>query len=212
MAFGKAGRSKRKTGVRQPLFENVLIVTDGEETEINYFNGLKSSFPEELRRKIRIKIINKINTQELIDVTLKILREDPTFREAWIIFDRDDREKDFDLIISKAKKNGIFPGWSNPCIEVFFHAYFGKMPNHHTSSQCIADFARDFKKHTNKEYKKNDTNIYGLLSSTGNEAEALEISKNTLQSSIKNAGIKKPSEYCPASSLHLLVAKITKHR
>lgn len=109
MAFGKAGRSKRKTGVRQPLFENVLIVTDGEETEINYFNGLKSSFPEELRRKIRIKIINKINTQELIDVTLKILREDPTFREAWIIFDRDDREKDFDLIISKAKKEWHFP-------------------------------------------------------------------------------------------------------
>ena len=133
MAFGKAGKVKRQTGVRAELFENILIVTDGEQTETNYFQGLRDSFPNELRRKIRIKIINRIDTEDLIQVALKEAREDATFRETWIVFDRDDRPNDFDSIIGKAKKNDIRVGWSNPCIEIFFHAYFGRMPNNYVS-------------------------------------------------------------------------------
>lgn len=160
MAFGKADRSKRKIGTRRQLFENLLIVTDGEQTETNFFKGLRDSFPEDLRKKISIKVIDKVDTQDLIEVTLRTLREEPTLREPWIVFDRDDRIQDFDSIILKAKKAGIHVGWSNPCIEVFFHAYYGKMPNNEISKRCIAEFAKDFQKATGKEYEKNIAEIY----------------------------------------------------
>ena len=104
MAFRRAGKTKRRVGFRPQLFENILIVTDGEQTETNYFEGLKNSFPEELRRKIRIKVINQIDTEDLISVAMKEAREDATFREIWIVFDRDDRPNDFDTIIAKAEK------------------------------------------------------------------------------------------------------------
>lgn len=84
MSIGKAGKNKRRIGVRRQLFENLLIVTDGDETETNFFNGLRSSFEPELQKKISIKIVGKINTQDLIETTLRLLREDATIREPWI--------------------------------------------------------------------------------------------------------------------------------
>ena len=212
MAFGKAGKIKRQAGIRPELFENILIVTDGEQTETNYFQGLRDSFPDDLRRKIRIKIISQIDTEDLISVALRAAREDATFRETWIVFDRDDRPSDFDSIIVKAKKNEIRIGWSNPCIEIFFHAYFGKMPNNSVSQQCISEFGKDYKSHTGKPYKKNDPDIYETLLTAGNEVTALKLSAKTLQNSIKIASVKKPSNYCPGSTLHELVGKVVAHR
>ena len=46
--------------------------------------------------------------------------------------------------------------WSNPCIEIFFHAYYGRMPNNTDAKQCISAFSTDFQKATKKEYSKND--------------------------------------------------------
>ena len=152
-------------------------MTDGEQTETNYFEGLKNSFPEELRRKIRIKVISQIDTEDLISVAMKEAREDATFRKIWIVFDRDDRPNDFDTIIAKAEKNGIKIGWSNPCIEIFFHAYYGFMPNNYVAKQCITEFSKAFKKHSGKVYKKNDPEIYAVLLSTGNEPKALQLSE-----------------------------------
>lgn len=55
MSIGKAGKNKRRIGVRRQLFENLLIVTDGDETETNFFNGLRSSFEPELQKKNKHK-------------------------------------------------------------------------------------------------------------------------------------------------------------
>ena len=212
MSIGKAGKNKRRIGVRRQLFENLLIVTDGDETETNFFNGLRSSFEPELQKKISIKVVGKINTQDLIETALRLLREDATIREPWIVFDCDNRPEDFDMIISKATAKGIHVAWSNPCIEIFFHAYYGKMPNNEEAIKCIEAFKRDFKRITGKEYKKNDSSIYTILLTTGDEDKALVLSLKTLISSIKKSDVKKPSNYCPASTLHELVGKVVKHR
>lgn len=39
MGLGRAGGNPRKQGCRRELFENILIVTDGEKTETNYYQG-----------------------------------------------------------------------------------------------------------------------------------------------------------------------------
>lgn len=53
---------------------------------------------------------------------LKERREDSRNREDWIVFDKDNHPNDFDKVISSAQKNQIHIGWSDPCIEIFFHA------------------------------------------------------------------------------------------
>lgn len=212
MGLGRVGGNPRKQRCRRELFESILIVTDGEKTETNYFQGLKNSFPDAVRNKISIKILDKLDTQELVERALKAQREDPREREIWIVFDKDNRPDDFDSIISSAKKHGINVAWSNPCIEIFFHAYYGHMPNNTVAKQCISAFSTDFQKATKKEYSKNDKDIYSLLCHSGDEKLVLELSKNKLKQSMNQAKIKKPSSYCPGSTLHNIVSKITSHR
>lgn len=143
---------------------------------------------------------------------LKERREDSRNREDWIVFDKDNHPNDFDKVISSAQKNQIHIGWSDPCIEIFFHAYYGKMPNDANPQTCISSFSNDYKEATKKEYLKNEKLIYSFLLKTGDEENALKISERTLNVSKESALKKKPSAYCPGSILHELVGKVVKHR
>lgn len=66
----------------------------------------------------------------------------------------------------------IHAGWSNPCIEIWFDAYFGKMHNYQDSVACCQGFAETFEIKTGQKYKKADTQIYTILNQWGNEVEA----------------------------------------
>lgn len=65
MALGKPGKKNRKTRTRRELFENLLIVTDGEKTETNYFQGLRDSFPDELKKKSAYASLIKLTRKSL---------------------------------------------------------------------------------------------------------------------------------------------------
>lgn len=88
----------------------------------------------------------------------------PQYGEIWIVFDRDE-VKDFDRIIISAEKHDIHVGWTNPCIEEWFFAYFGKMPVCSGSVNCCSEFEKGYQKKTNCKYSKNDKSIYEKLSS-----------------------------------------------
>lgn len=111
---------------RRPNLGYYFVVTDTKETEKNYLEGLRNSIPKDVRDKLVMKV-SRAKTSDLVDETLNLLSMHPQYGEPWIVFDRD-RVKNFDSIIHDAKVNGIKVGWSNPCIEIWFHAYFGKMP------------------------------------------------------------------------------------
>ena len=46
----------QRVGVRVPELGYYLIVTDTEETEKNYFEGLRDSIPSELKDRLVIKV------------------------------------------------------------------------------------------------------------------------------------------------------------
>ncbi|MCD7868757.1 MAG: RloB family protein [Clostridiales bacterium] len=77
--------------------------------------------------------------------------------ECWIIFDRDE-VVNFNKIIADAKTQGVNAGWSNPCIEIWFDAYFGRMHNYQDSVQCCRGFAATYEKKTGNEYRKANKN------------------------------------------------------
>ena len=76
-----------------------------------------------------------------------------------------DRDKvvGFDRIIEDTAKEGISVGWSNPCIEIWFSAYFGDMRMCETSVGCNEHFSSLFRKRTGIEYNKADKRNYEHL-------------------------------------------------
>ena len=175
---GRAGKRhdrSRSFETRKPMLGYYLIVTDTEETEKNYFEGLRDSIPAELKDRLVIKV-EKAKTVELVERVMELTDFESQYRIPWIVFDRD-QVKDFDKIIKMAEKNDINAGWSNPCFEIWMYAYFGEMPAIRESFICCERFAEKFQKVTGQKYSKNDKNIYRKLVQFGDERMAIKIAE-----------------------------------
>lgn len=192
---------------RVPDLGYYFIVTDTKETEANYMYGLRDSLPKGLQGRIVIKV-SKAKTQELVKACKEQAALEPQYGQPWIVFDRD-RVVNFDEIIEQAKREDINVGWSNPCIEIWFDAYFGKMHPYSDSVICCRKFGETFEQKTGQEYHKDSPQIYILLNRFGDETKAIQIAENRLQGYSKN-GIDKPSEMCPCTTVHRLVDEIRK--
>ena len=190
---------------RVPELGYYFIVTDTKETEQNYMYGLRDSIPRELQGKLVIKVI-KTKTRNLVEEAMNLASLNPQYGETWIIFDRD-QIGDFDDIIAEAKAKGIHVGWSNPCIEEWFSAYFGAMPTYDDSVKCCDGFAQTFRKISNQKYSKSDSLIYDKLNRYGDEERAIIIASKKLDEHENNCKTK-PSEKCPGTTVHALVNEI----
>lgn len=202
---GKRRDRSKKVGARIPELGYYLIVTDTEETEKNYFEGLRDSIPPELKGHLVIKV-EKAKTVELVERALELVGKETQYRIPWIVFDRD-QVKDFDGIIRTAKKNNVRAGWSNPCFEIWMYAYFGEMPAIMDSVSCCDRFAEKFEKATGKKYSKNDKDIYRKLVQYGDEEKAILLAEKIHKRCVEDEK-KKPSEMCPASMVQRLVGEI----
>lgn len=185
---------------------NYLIVTDARETEKNYLLGLRDSIPSNLQQRIVVRVKTGVDTKDIIDVALNLQASSAQYRELWLLFDRDE-VSNFDQMISEAEQKGIHVAWSNPCIEIWFSAYFRKMNRCANSVLCCRNFARIFKRKCGTEYKKNDKEIYRKLKKYGDEAHAIRLSATALAEHVKQ-GNSCPSAQVGASSLHILVSDI----
>lgn len=125
--MGKRNQKEtRKIGNREFRLGHYLIVTDGERTEPNYFNGMKEHLPDDIRNNINIHIATSKTNKQLVDKALEIKNKKPNINNTWIIFDKDRIDsKLFKRILKVAAKSDINIAWSNPCIEIWFLAYFG---------------------------------------------------------------------------------------
>lgn len=202
---GKRKTREQLSKRRIPELGYYFIVTDTKETEQNYMNGLRDSIPKELQGKLVIKVC-KAKTIELVDEALSMASLQPQYGEPWIVFDRD-QVKGFDQIISLAKENGINVGWSNPCIEIWFSTYFGAMPTYQDSVSCCCGFEDTYQQITGQEYRKSDPAIYSKLCCFGNEKQAFTIAELKFEEHLRN-GTAKPSDMCPATTVHSLVEEI----
>lgn len=208
--MAKADRSgKRKT--RESFTKRVsdlgyyFIVTDTNETEGNYMYGLRDSLPKELQGRIVIKV-SKAKTEELVMACKEQAALEPQYGQPWIVFDRD-RVVHFNEIILQARREGIKVGWSNPCIEIWFDAYFGKMHSYQDSVTCCREFGGTFEKKTGQEYQKSHRQIYELLNRYGSEDDAIKIAENRFQQ-YRRDGIRTPAEMCPCTTVQHLVGEI----
>lgn len=194
-----------KTRQRVPDLGYYYIVTDAKETERNYMDGLRDSLPVTVRDRIVITV-RQTDIANMVTEAMNAAAMQPQYAEPWIVFDRD-QVQNFDNIIKQAKSKGINVGWSNPCIEIWFHAYFGSMPVCDGSVKCVSILESEYKKQTKKKYKKNNTNIYAELCKFGDEQRAIAIAKAKLEEHSRDCKLKE-SEMNPVTGLHVLVDEI----
>ena len=200
------GKRKRRDSFpkRVPDLGYYMIVTDGEKTEENYLSGLRRSLPERVQNRIVIKV-SHAKTEKLVETCIREATNHPQYCEPWIVLDRD-RVPDFDKMIEQAERGSVHTGWSNPCVEAWFSAYFGPMLPNIDSVSCCRRFSEIFQRRTGREYQKADADIYSLLRQSGDEEQAVKQAETRLQTYLSEH--KKPSEMCPATTLHHLVAEI----
>ncbi|MDR1699957.1 MAG: RloB family protein, partial [Lachnoclostridium sp.] len=107
--------------------------------------------------------------------------------------------------IADAEKQGVSTGWSNPCLEIWFHSYLGDMPINSTSTQCINVFEAAFQKQTGQKYDKSDKSIYRKLCKVGDEENAIKTAKFRYQ---QHYDLLKPSKMLSTTTLYLLIDEI----
>lgn len=190
---------------RIPELGYYFIVTDTRETEQNYMFGLRDSIPDYSQGKLVIKVIKK-RTKDLVEEARELASLHPQYGEPWIVFDRD-QVKDFNEIIFHAGTCGINVGWTNPCIEEWFNAYFGAMPAYADSVACCNGFAMAFERATGQKYEKSDPEIYKKLCRFGDEQRAIQIATRKFEQHLRD-GKEKPSDMSPCTTMHLLVEEI----
>ena len=203
----RKGKRKPREAFRTkvPDLGYYFIVTDAKETEENYMYGLRDSLPKELQGRIVLKV-SKAKTQELVKTCKEQAALEPQYGQPWIVFDRD-RVVNFNEIIEQAKRENVNVGWSNPCIEIWFDAYFGKMHSYNDSVICCRKFGETFEHKTGQEYHKDNPQIYAVLNRFGDESNAIQIAEKRLKGYLKD-GANKPSGMCPCTTVHRLVNEI----
>ena len=202
----RAGKiEQRKIGFREPDLGYYYIVTDAVETEPNFFNGIKENLPDKVKGRLVIKV-KTAKTYDMVDTILSETSKRPIVYDKWIVFDRD-QVKEFDELVLKARKHEINVGWSNPCIEILFLAYFGKSPSLYNQKECIKEFENVYSKKLGKKYEKNNKEIYKELIENGDEKLAISIIKKKYEKYL-NDGIKKPSEMKGVSKVYKLLEEI----
>ena len=197
-------RGKRRA-LKKPEMKYYLIVTDTEATERHYFEGLRRNLPPDAQEKLCIKVYN-VKTDKMLERCRELAAYEAQHRMLWIVFDRD-QVPNFDKIIAAAERSDINVAWSNPCFEIWLFAYFGNMPTLLESQKCCSEFGRMYERGTGQKYKKADANLYERVYGNGDEEGALRLAKRRLEQH-KAEQKKKPSEMCPATTVHQLVGEI----
>ncbi|MCH9022221.1 MAG: RloB domain-containing protein [Planctomycetes bacterium] len=163
------GLPKRTRNVR-PEKTTILIVGEGQETEPNYFDGLKREDEVSDKFAVTVKKGHGISPEhvirEAIDHKKRAESRGEIFDVVWCVLDVEGPEKRDSLkkAVPLARQNHITLCLSNPCFEVWLLAHFEKRARAYNNCQMvIVQLNKHWMRVCNEDYQKNDENVYSRL-------------------------------------------------
>lgn len=213
--LNRAGRKRPRnenTKIVNP--GNYLIVTEGIETEVNYFTNIKKIIESLFRSNI---IVDKVSleiegkgrsTMVLVNEALK-MRSLRSYSEVWVVFDKDNN-KDFDEAIAFAKSKGLNVAWSNECFELWLLLHFQNLNSAISRDDYSSKLSEHFKKKNinNGVYDKNIKEIFDITSSF--VYTAIERSTRLVKENIQNE-IFSPTKMNPCTTVQDLVEQLIQY-
>ncbi|MFC3867483.1 RloB family protein [Helicobacter equorum] len=166
----KRNTNLRKRHSERETNEVILIVCEGEKTEINYLKQLKDFFR---LSNVRINIISSKKSNPLQIVTFaKGKHKDHSYSKVYCVFDKDTHST-FDEALEKCKKYNFEAIVSNPCFEFWILLHFTyTTANFHTdnkNSPCDKLISNYLKTHI-KDYSKSYKSFAQLIEDKFNQA------------------------------------------
>ena len=176
--------NRRSIGKRKLAPENYLIMCEGEETEPNYFAGLK----------------------DLVNYTEKFVNQaGKRYGKVWIVFDKDDYQ---DKQFNQAIKNSSFNiAQSNPCFEIWILLHLKKVINFVPKDKILNELDKEFKKYGLGNYRKNDKNIFKKISKDDNLNKAITNARK-LNDKFKD---EEPSKSNPMTTVYKIVEDLKEY-
>ncbi len=179
---------KRKTEFKSKR-KFYLLVCEGEKTEPNYFESLKSSLPKGVLELTNIDIdgIGK-NTLSIVEEAKKLRKkyEEKYLRKidkVWAVFDKDSFPTiNFNNAINKGEnsKPKINCAWTNEAFELWYLLHF----NYYNTGISRKQYQELIEKEVNKaanrtdfRYLKNSKEMFAILNKFGNQENAINNAK-----------------------------------
>ena len=140
---------------RQETIQRFLIVCEGEKTEPSSLGSFRGP-----ALVLDIRGFG-INPRKLVDKALE-LGEEGEYEQVWCVFDRDECDVgDFNSALDRARSQEINVAYSNQAFELWYMLHY----DFHNTAIPRQDYGRKLSKSLGREYRKNDPNMYDLLSS-----------------------------------------------
>jgi hypothetical protein len=167
----KSWMKKRRDKAIKIQPEYHLIVTEGTETEPQYFSAIRDVINRQYRDKIQLDIFGEgDNTLSLFEKAKRRALENPNgYKHVWVIYDTDDFPADHinrtaELCNQNSTSETQFHAiWSNQCIELWYllHFSFFQSDIHRKEywpklTDCLESIGAG-------EYTKGRTDIYTVL-------------------------------------------------
>ena len=153
----------RKTSGRKPK-KRILILCEGEQTEPNYFNGIKQFEHKNLRDialEVEIGKTEKNTPFELVETIVQKQKEQKkrrnSYDELWVVFDKDGHPK-MNEAFQAAKRDDVYVIFSSICFEYWILLHFEKTTRAFTNRDQLLDYIESKKYIQN--YKKNLADVY----------------------------------------------------
>lgn len=131
--LNKGWMKKRRDKVIRIQPEYHLIVTEGTDTEPQYFQAIKDIINQKYRDKIQLDIVGEgDNTLSLFQKAKNRAEQNPNgYKHVWVVYDTDDFPSDHinrtaELCEQYSNSEVHYHAiWSNQCIELWFLLHFG---------------------------------------------------------------------------------------
>jgi len=185
---------KRRINQYSPRLR-ILIVCEGEKTEVNYFRG----FPIKPEMVVDVQGIGS-NTIRLVREAIR-LKEHNNYDHVWCVFDKDEFPiGNFNLALQVARDNRIKVAYSNEAFELWYVLHFEYLNSGITRQQYITKLNRLL----GRQYAKNDLEMYQLIFLL--QKDAIRNADRLLQE------YPTPNPACdnPSTTVHLLVQQLNR--
>ena len=189
-----------------------LIVCEGKETEVNYFECLLDYVNSKSSKKIKRNIKGLgMNTDTLVKSVEDLLSETENYikdsiipyEKIFVVFDKDSfSNSDFNEAINRSERLGYIPLWSNECFELWYILHF----EYFTSSSGRELYFNKLSKLFEKKYSKTD-NHFNLLGGVSNISTAYK-NASKLYKEFSNEKFRSYSKMKPCTTVFMILDEI----
>ncbi len=184
-----------------------LIVTEGTETEPQYFQAIKKTIDTKYRDRIHLDVTGKgDNTLSLFNRAVKdVVHSNNIYKHVWLVYDKDDFPKEnFDKTATlcettSTEETHYHAIWSNQCIELWFLLHFMFLQADLHRDEYWPKLTECLKSKNLGTYYKNRPDMYNVLHPFMDDAI-----RNAKKLEQINRG-RTPSKSAPGTMAHRLI-------